>query len=1090
MILTFPKRWYVFLLALVYADCCLGQQGSTFDITAPTTVYKPSSNAGEMVKVTDIPVSTYSGAARVSFPLFTIKCGALSHEITLNYTGGAGIPVDQDGNWVGLGWDLSMGGVISRSAIVKNDESITTPGYRAAASSTNLPLWTDPNPGSWLNAITNCHKKDIGEGRMDMSPDIYFLNFGGHSAKMFFDKNGTAFFSPFKAWKVLGNQTTGFTIITEDGTKYEFKTIEHSSTSSETYPGDAISINAGKSAWFLTRIVSANLRDSISFNYTPVTYTYEDGIPSYTTYDLFEGQSNTPCPGSGLMESHRESYTLNYQTLNTYVLNSIFYNGGTLRFTISADRQDINSGNKYRISAMDIFSAVRSTYTLYKTVRFNQKYTNTAATNPLNKRMLLSSFYEIGGTDTLKYLFSYIDPEALPYRKSFSQDHWGYFNGKNNSTLVPAYDDKAGNVLAGADREPDSVYMQKGLLKTITYPTGGVATFDYEPHWYSYYNAQYQYLPRRTDSTMTDATVTANTVFAGSTPARVADTAEIIIPDIVGQVTTVTYFVKGKFTGDALADVYVYDANWNLKATAGDSHNKTLTLPVVLNRGQKYYLIASRDQATEQARISLFYKKYNYATAAPVYSKMAGGTRIRRITLFDGIDHSNDMVKRYKYMLNDSISSGVLLDLPKYEDVTFTAYYCNLSTSGGSGQSYKDGDLPYFTRYSTSLNSLGRTQGSPVGYSKVSILNGENGENGREDLYYSITGLYDEGGNGYPYAPKASKEDLRGLLLAHKIYNASGSVIKATANEYNLNNVSGNPNFRWVWGAKIGIRKSDAFPTTTCPESTHWSFIASMYKLYQFWPVLKSTTDTTYDTNGNALVSKVSYQYNPVNLQITNETSVNSDLSILSRTYKYPDSFIGTAVYDSMTAKNILNERIETITTRNNAQTYREKNNFGFFNGFIAQASRELINGSDPLENRLQFIRYDVDGNLQEQAQSDDLHEVYLWGYRNLYPVARIIGATYSAVAGLINPAVLYDPLSDQTLRDEINKIRIAFAGSTAQVYTYTYSQQVGVTSETDPAGRTTYYQYDNLKRLVTVKDSYGKVLRHFDYRYQGPVAQ
>ncbi|ACU61603.1 RHS repeat domain-containing protein [Chitinophaga pinensis] len=1087
---SFHRKW-CFLLLLVTGTCySYAQERSSFDMTAPTTVYKPSSTASELVKVTDIPVSTYSGTANISFPLAVIQSGALRHPITLNYTGGGGIPVDQEGNWVGLGWDLSVGGVITRSAMGKNDELVTTPGYTAAAKSTKLPLYTDANPGSWLNSLSTCNKKDIGEGRVDLSPDIYFLNFGGHTAKMFFDKNGQVFFSPFKTWRLAGNQTAGFTITTEDGNRYEFRNIEHSSTSSETYPGDAISVNAGNSAWFLTRIVSATLRDSITFNYTPLTYTYEDGLPSYTVYDLLPGQSNSPCSGGGFMDTHRESYTLNYQTLHTHVLNSITYNGGKIQLTRSSDRKDVNSGNKYRLMGLEIFTASYAGFTLYKKFLFNQQYTNATKSDPLSKRMLLSSFYETGGTDTLKYLFSYIDPETLPAKQSMSQDHWGYFNGKNNGTLIPAYDDNMGNVLAGANREPDSVYMQKGLLQTITYPTGGVATFDYEPHRYSYYNAQYQYLPRRTDSVMTDAALTANTNFIGTTTGKAADTVMIVVPDIVGQKTTITYFVKGKIAGDALAEVLVYDANWRLKAAAGDSRNQTLTMALTLNSGQRYYLIARRDLATEQARISVYYKKYNYMPAAPVYSKMAGGNRIKRITLFDGVSHRNDIVRRYQYMLNDSISSGILLDLPKYEDVTFTAYYCNVSTSEGGGQPYKTGDLSYFTRYSTSLNSLGRTQGSPVGYSKVSILSGERGENGREDFFYTITGLYDEGGNGYPYAPKSSKEDLRGLLLAHKIYNAAGTILKATMNEYALNNAGGNANFAWIWGAKIGIRKSDGYPTTICPEGSKWSFIGSMYKICQYWPILRSRTDSTYDNNGNVLVSKVSYQYDPYNLQVINETSTNSDQRVLSKTYKYPLDFRGIAVYDSMLARNIQHEKIETIVKRDNVQIYREKTNFGFFHTFIAPASKELIYGDDPMESRLQFVRYDTDAHLLEQAKTEDVPEVYLWGYRNEFPVARIVGATYGEVIKLVNASVLNNPVSDQALRDEINKIRTAFADNSTQVYTYTYSPQAGVTSETDPAGRVTYYQYDSFQRLATLKDVDGNIIKHFDYRYQHPVSQ
>jgi len=1088
MALLLPKRWICILMYCLNAIQSTGQNAKTFDITAPTTAFKASSNATELVKVADIPVSTYNGTAQINFTLFELQSGSLSHSINLNYIGGAGVPVEQDGNWVGLGWDLSVGGAITRTALGRNDEAPA--GYYSTAAATGLPTWTNTSAGNWANTLSTCYRRDIGNGRLDIAPDIYYINFGGQSAKMFFDKSGTPFFSPFKAWKISGTQLTGFTIIIEDGTRYEFKTIEYSSTSSESYPEDATSINAGNSAWFLTRIVSANLRDSISFHYLPTSYTYEDGIPSYTTYDALPGQNMAPC-NTGAMDVHRESYTINYQSVNTFVVDSIMYNNGKIVFNLNQDREDVNSGNKYRITGMNFYTRVATSYSPLKKILFGQLFTKSTSNQPLDKRMLLTSYSEISGKDTLKYSFSYIDPEDLPNKKSFSQDYWGYYNGKNNSTMIPVYSDKSGNTLSGANREPDSIYMQLGLLETVTYPTGGVATFNYEPHRYSYYNTVYQYEFQRFDSTLEDASITANTNFKPAPPAAAADTVELIMPIAAGQIWAITYFVKGKILGDALAEVFIYDEDWNLKAGAGDSHNQTLNLPPgLLQPGKKYYLIASRDIATEQARITVYYKKFKKTIVPTIFSKMAGGNRIKRITMYDGIDHGNDIVKRYKYELNDSISSGVLMDLPKYIDTTFTAFYCNVGTSDGALTSYKNGDIAYTTRYSTSLNNLGRTQGAPVGYSKVSILYGENGENGREDLFYTLTGLYDEGSNVYPYAPKASLDDLRGLMTARKVYSSAGNIIQATTNTYNLNNTTGSPNFKWVWAAKVGIRRSNGFPDSTCPNLANWSFVTKMYKVYQFWPILQSKTDTTYDINGNSLNTKTTYLYDTINLQVSSETSINSDLSTLVKNYKYPRNYTDTAVYDSMVARNMISQKIETVITRSNVQIYQEFNHFGFFNNFIAPASMDFTNGNNPLEKRLQYLRYDADGNLQEQAKSDDIREVYLWGYNNEYPVARIIGSTYSAVSPLVTASILNRPLSEQALRTELQKIRTALSGSSAQVFTYTYIPQLGVSSETDAAGRTTYYQYDQLRRLITVKDLDGNIIRQFEYKYQVPVTE
>jgi hypothetical protein len=64
-------------------------------------VYAPSQNASAIVKLTDIPVSYYTGSPQVNFPLFNIRSGELQHNISLGYTSG-GISVQmQDNSLVG-----------------------------------------------------------------------------------------------------------------------------------------------------------------------------------------------------------------------------------------------------------------------------------------------------------------------------------------------------------------------------------------------------------------------------------------------------------------------------------------------------------------------------------------------------------------------------------------------------------------------------------------------------------------------------------------------------------------------------------------------------------------------------------------------------------------------------------------------------------------------------------------------------------------------------------------------------------------------------------------------------------------------------
>ena len=54
-----------------------------------------------------------------------------------------------------------------------------------------------------------------------------------------------------------------------------------------------------------------------------------------------------------------------------------------------------------------------------------------------------------------------------------------------------------------------------------------------------------------------------------------------------------------------------------------------------------------------------------------------------------------------------------------------------------------------------------------------------------------------------------------------------------------------------------------------------------------------------------------------------------------------------------------------------------------------------------------------------------------------------------------------------------------------AQVIAFDYDPLVGMTSQTDAKGMTTYYEYDAFQRLKAVKDQNFNILKQTDYHYK-----
>jgi YD repeat-containing protein len=193
----------------------------------------------------------------------------------------------------------------------------------------------------------------------------------------------------------------------------------------------------------------------------------------------------------------------------------------------------------------------------------------------------------------------------------------------------------------------------------------------------------------------------------------------------------------------------------------------------------------------------------------------------------------------------------------------------------------------------------------------------------------------------------------------------------------------------------------------------------------------------------------------------------------------------------TLLAKNYLQplEIVDSIRTGSGSPSFLNgsKYVFGTFNGSAIHLS-QWRSFTSPVDSVVQnFTAFDGKGNLTEQYKTGDVNTCYLWGYRGAYVVAKVVGSNHSTIAGLVNASVLNNPTSDWDLQVELNKIRTGLAGTSAQVTTYTWSPGYGMTSQTDPAGITVYYDYDAFGRLQDVRDQYNHILKRYTYKMNNP---
>ena len=742
----------------------------------------PKSPESEMVfKKIYHDVEKYTGAANINIPLGSIECGSLYLPISLSYNT-RGNKVSDISSWVGFGWALNTGGMITRRIAGIADDEIgecssictfskgflyTRDEYSSAEFHDQIDYYLNNPPTDPMSDLITLP----AAGCLDTEPDEFAFQVNGYSGTMRFnwDDEYPVVISKydFKIGNIMFESSSnkriiGWELIGPNGNHYFFEETEARASLNCSTPDYF-------SSWYLTKIIDPNNVYQLNIDYTEYYYKIDVMKNYYINYKW--NPNNEAC--ANIIDGVREDIW-NDESNEIYYLCKIpnrIYNstdGREVKFVPSNnDRTDIISVAGSSIPMLDKIKFYDTNGDLLDYTEFN--YFNQG-------RPLLKSIQKIGllFQSEQPFIFSY-DKTYFPNYNSFSVDHWGYYNGKINSTYIPKF--KKGNILyaEGANRWSELKFCKAAVLEKITYPAGGFIKYNYELNDYFFSDlsaghdsneeegeggADFKYLigdddkKYNVDASCSDTEPIIDNPFPEyldliySENGWIMKTEEFTITEPLLS-NLKSYGIVGEDGDGGSFNPYGYvflikvgDPSFTIQwgfLQGDEPRDESFELPT------GNYVLGALIQPFEPIDGKLCPFSIYGILQTFVKPKTGGGLRIKSEEIFDG---QKINIKRYIYnkQIEDeegdliTISSGHLVGVPKY--IFRQPYIYNEPFVWFDGNSKPhDGNMLYlWPILSISGNSRANTpltKGGVIGYDKVTEIFGDEGEFGSKEFYYS-----------------------------------------------------------------------------------------------------------------------------------------------------------------------------------------------------------------------------------------------------------------------------------------------------------------------------------------------------------------
>ena len=881
--------------------------------------------------------------------------------------------------------------------------------------------------------------------------------------KFVLDSKGKAHPIPYEPIAIERNGFRNrFKITDEYGNQFEY----HKEGTKTITPNYSVFLRHNIEDEFKLKKIKTSLGEEILYSYTIEKYEYKNlEIP--TKY------KNLARCGDKNPHKHPEKTNKIDRRLK-----EISFKEGYIKFFYSDDKNYEIAGSNERkdlkgASALRRVIVYNKNHNIIKDFELVYSYFDSndgANSDPDRYRLKLDRVIE---NNKLPYEFIYNKTKG-PHRLSKSQDYWGYYG--NSSELLPAMTYQ-GESLGGGDRSVDDDKIKAYSLEKIIYPTGGNKQFYFNEVSYEH-NQTEEYIEKKYTE-----------VFSGNGRHNffLKKSNENLYKVIFNTDCVVE---DGRPVFERFCQVELQDQYGNVKFRT----NKKGAYPIELPRneiGKEYqFIISTYDSNNPPCLCSVTLESTEKKERIVLKKPQLPGLRLDRVIKESKYGKPLETKFDYRIPGTNRISNYTKIPGFSFREKSFTTVGKNFD------------DMIW-------CEHLVR-QGIPVWEYRTTYEYVKEYEEGNGFTQYhfspSVT-TYNNSNNLKLHTGFSNLEG--GKLLSKEVYSEKGKKVFMEEYGYSIDYSVNKRSADYLEGAPKAVTFGISFnsPGTwqetclgTIDDKTD-TRVAFKYNIYNFlggWVKNDSIQKTYffYDQLGNLKDKKkqtIKYTYNNNNHSQINEIEVSNSVGEKKITQiKYAHELKDSVLI----SEHRIAIPLETKTFIKDKLVSWEKTVFDYYPNKEYYLPWKLQTSKDgetlkDLKDRIIYHSYDKKGNLTEVSKKSGTHIVYLWGYNYTQPIAKIENATLADIPEELKIKITdlsdneKDTTSEQTLREWLNKLRAVQQLKKAQITTYTYDPLVGLTSITDPRGKTVFYEYDDFNRLQFIKNSENKILKEYQYNYK-----